>query len=305
MSELGQFRAVYEAAGVYDKLLLPHYFDGRDDVAMVADLLERTIGVPGQTLSVVEFGCGTGRMTSVLEPYAFRLVACDYSAAMIDAVVDNVAAVETVRADTRDAVAKLLREGQGGRFDIVAAFWSLSYPIGEFFEQMSAHAITPLEDVALARERAMHFVEDMLKLLAPQGHFLAVHFDAETPEQRLVTRLWERVCPFPEGGRSYTLSLLLDGLRVYEDHGYGVLSHTRCGGSAVAPNREAALRWFLVVHLKSYPALVRDPQVHAEIEEFIARYALPDGSVALPSGAHVVHFRRSGHPVCHIPRRQP
>ncbi|MEV5650513.1 class I SAM-dependent methyltransferase [Nocardia sp. NPDC052254] len=305
MSELGQFRAVYESAGVYDKLLLPHYFDGRDDVALVTDLLERTIGAPCQALDIVEFGCGTGRMISALEAYASRLVVCDYSAAMIDAVVDNVAVDETMWADTRDAVAKLLREGRDGRFDVVAAFWSLSYPIGEFFEQMSAHAITPREDVDLARERARHFVGDMVKLLAPQGHFIALHFDAATPEQRLVTRLWERVSPFPEGGRSYTLNLLLDGLRAAEDRGDGVLSHTRCGGSAVAPSREAALRWFLAVHLKSYPALVRDPQVRAEIEEFIDHYALSDGSVALPSGAHVIHFRRSGHPVCHIPRRQP
>ncbi|WP_446221623.1 hypothetical protein ACTWPB_17000 [Nocardia sp. IBHARD005] len=33
------FRAVYEIAGVYDKLLLRHYYGGTEDVDLVADWL--------------------------------------------------------------------------------------------------------------------------------------------------------------------------------------------------------------------------------------------------------------------------
>jgi len=37
----------------------------------------------------------------------------------------------------------------------------------------------------------------LLKIIAPGGHLLLLFFDADSPEQRLVTRLWERVHPFP------------------------------------------------------------------------------------------------------------
>lgn len=35
MTDLDQFRAVYEAAGVYDRRLLPHYYHGAEDLDLV------------------------------------------------------------------------------------------------------------------------------------------------------------------------------------------------------------------------------------------------------------------------------
>ncbi|WP_222851649.1 class I SAM-dependent methyltransferase [Phytoactinopolyspora mesophila] len=85
MTELEHFRAVYEVAGVYDQRLLPHFFNGIEDVDLVTDVLNQYYGEAAAGLAVVEFGCGTGRMTSRLAPYSRRLIAADYSPIMIEA----------------------------------------------------------------------------------------------------------------------------------------------------------------------------------------------------------------------------
>lgn len=252
---------------------------------------------------MVEFGCGTGRITARLAPYARRLIATDYSSTMIDKLRSRFPQAETVCADTRDAVAHLLDGGHGGAFHVIGAFWSLSYPLGEYFETMTADGVQPVADVARAREQAGDFVRQLVGLLAPGGHLLALFFDAKTPEQRLVTRLWERIAPFPEEGRSYTLNLLLDGLRQAEEDGHGTLTHTRYGGTAWAPDRDAALAWFNVVHLKSFPTLVNDPEVQREVTAFVKRYEQPANGVALPSGVHVIDFHAAAHPTCHVPEQ--
>lgn len=301
MTDTDQFRSVYEIAGVYDQRLLPHYYDGIEDVDLVSDLLVNHFGPPNADLSVVEFGCGTGRMTERLAPYARRLVAADYSATMIDAVSTRFPDAETIRADTRDAVRTLADSVNA--FDLVAAFWSLSYPLGEYFEAMTADGVQPVPDTVDARARALAFVRELIALVAPGGRFLAFFFDSETPEQQLVTRLWERLAPFPEGGRRYTLDLLLDGLRAAESAGIGTLTHRRQGGTAVAPDRDAALAWFSVVHLKSHPELVNEPDVQHEIATFVDRYELPGGGFALPTGVHLIDFAVADHPECHLPTR--
>lgn len=74
-----------------------------------------------------------------------------------------------------------------------------------------------------------------------------------------MTQLWERIAPFPDGGRSYTRNLLIDELCAAEDRGEGWLTHTRRGGVAVAPSRDAARTWFTHLHFKDLPALVNGP----------------------------------------------
>ncbi|WP_222851650.1 hypothetical protein [Phytoactinopolyspora mesophila] len=170
---------------------------------------------------------------------------------------------------------------------------------------MTAEGVRPVDDITRGREQAFNFVHQLLSLTAPGGHFLALFFDAETSEQRLVTRLWERIAPFPEGGRNHTLNLLLSGLRQAEEHGHGTLTHSRYGGVAWAADREAAMAWFNVVHLKSFPDLINAPAVQREIGRFVDRYVQPSGDVALPSGVHVIDFHTKPHPACHLPGRVP
>lgn len=302
MTDLEQFRSVYEAGGVYDLHLLPHYYDGRHDLDLISQLLTAHHGQPSGSLTIAELGCGTGRATARLSPYARHLTVADYSQVMIDAVGERFPHARTLCADTRDAVSDLLGQGLAGSFDLLGGFWSLSYPLGAFFETMTAEGVQPVADVARARKHARAFVREMTRLLAPGGHLLALFFDSDTPEQRLVTRLWERIAPFPEEGRSYTRNLLLAALREAEDSGEGALTHTRRSGTAWAPNIDAAIAWFTVVHLKSFPALVHDPAVRDEIREFVRRYQHSSGEVTLPSGVHVIDFHATHDPAQHLPR---
>lgn len=153
MTKTEKFRAVYEQNGVDDRLLSPHFSGGVEDAELVADRLSGDFGPPRAELNIVEFGCGTGRVTIRLAPY-----------------------------------------------------------------------------------------------------------------------------------------LLLDGLRHAEEAGRGILLHTRIGGTTLAPTREAA-RWFSSIHLKSFPRLVHDPDVQAQIAEFIGSHETPGGAVAMSTGVNIFDFR--------------
>ncbi|MFD3507681.1 methyltransferase [Nocardia sp. NPDC058666] len=296
-----RFRAVYETEGVYDQLLLRHYYGGTEDIDLVADWLTEHHHAPTASLEVVEFGCGTGRITETIAPYARNLVLADYSETMVNAVAQKFPEARTICADTSDAVTVLLRQGRSSSFDLVTAFWSLSYPIGEFFEELSPSGVRPRQDQARAQARAREFVLDLVRLVAPGGHLLAMLFDAESPEQQLVTRGWEVVAPFPDGGRAYTRNVLVDALREAEGRGDGTLTHTRLGGVAWAPSRDAAREWFFGVHFKHHPLLLDDPQLAETVEEFLDRYEIAGGGVALPSGVHLIDFHAAAHPYASLP----
>jgi SAM-dependent methyltransferase len=293
MNKTTDFKSVYRCAGIYDAVLPPHYYDGAEDVDLIARLMAEHYGQPGhgQALRVAEFGCGTGRVTSRLSPYAGRLMAVDSSPSMIETFQERYPNSQTWCLDTRQAVARMLDEGTAGAFDVVCAFWSLSYPLGDCFEEMTAEGIRPVPDQAAAREQAGRLVRDLVALVAPYGHFLVLFFDSQTREQRLVTRLWERIAPFPDGDRGYTRHVLIDELRAAEDKGEGWLTHTRKGGVAVAPSRDAARAWFNHLHLKDLPALVNDPDVQRDITDFVDECTQPSGEVIMPSGVYLIDFQ--------------
>jgi hypothetical protein len=90
--------------------------------------------------------------------------------------------------------------------------------------------------------------------------------------------------------RGYAREIVLDVLQEAERRGKGRLLHIRHGGVAAASNADGARRWFTVVHLKSLPALVADPDVRAEIDAFIATHQQPSGEVLIPSGVHLIDF---------------
>jgi SAM-dependent methyltransferase len=297
----GDFKAVYRSEGIYDAVLPAHHYGGQGDGDLLAQIIERRFGVPRQTLDVLELGCGTGRLTARLAPYARRLVAIDSSAAMLGALRARLPEVEAHEADIPLAVSRLLAGGRVGAFDLVGAFWSLNYPLGEFFEEMTADGIRPVPDQAAARREAGRLVRDVLSLVAENGHLIVLFFDSQTPEQRLVTRAWERIAPFPEGGRGYTRLLLLDELRQAEDRGAGHLTHIRTAGVALAASKDAATAWFNRLHFKDMPALVHDPEVQAEVAAFAHAHSLPSGEVALPSGIHLIDFHVTADPHRHLP----
>jgi hypothetical protein len=202
----------------------------------------------------------------------------------------------------RQAVTQMLDEGLEGAFDMVGAFWSLSYPLGDCFETLTSDGIHHIPDQAAARHQAGQFVSDLVRLLVDEGHLVVLFFDSDTREQRLVSRAWEKIAPFPRGGRDYTLQLLLGNLRAAEDRGEGWLTHTRRSGIAVPRSTDAARAWFNHAHFKGLPALVDDPEVQAEVAVFVDGHAQPSGEVILPSGVHVIDFHATRDPRHHLPR---
>lgn len=266
------FRAVYAQPGVYDRVLLPHYFGGVADDELVRQVLHEHYGPPPAEprLVVAEFGCGTGRITRHLAPYARRLLAVDNSPVMAAAFAATFPAAEARCADTTEAVEALHREGAAGRFDVIGAFWSLSYPLGAYVETLTSDGIRTGPDPATGLRHASAFVDALVELLAPGGHLLALLFDADSPEQRLVTRAWETIAPTPFGDRGYTRKILTDALSGAERRGQGTLRDSHLRGFAVATDAAAARRWFTAAHLKDLPALTGNRELMADVEEFIA-----------------------------------
>jgi SAM-dependent methyltransferase len=286
------FRSIYQVPGVYEQILLPHFFDGVEDVDLVARLMAEHYGHPGNNrrLDVLDLGCGTGRITAVLAPYAATLLGVDSGEPMIAAFLERFPDGDAMCSDIREAVEGMLADGMAGRFDIVGAFWSLSYPLLDLFEELTAEGVRPRDDVASARARAEEFVRDILRLIAPNGHLIIMFFDSDTPEQQLVTQLWERIAPFPGSGRGYAREIVIEALRDAERRGEGRMVHTRHGGVAAAPSLDAARLWFEVVHLKSFPALLANPATRAVIDGFVKRCEQSSGEVLIPSGTHLIDF---------------
>lgn len=130
---------------------------------------------------------------------------------------------------------------------------------------------------------------------------MMLFFDAHTPEQRLVTRLWERIAPFPGTGRDYTWNLLRSGLHDAEADGLGELTMTRLPGVAVAATAQTARDWFRLGHLNALPQLLNDSQVCSDIDAFVSQHQQPDGRVLIPSGVNIVHFHASADRTRHLP----
>jgi SAM-dependent methyltransferase len=285
------FRSVYTQPGLYDQLLLPHIYDGRSDDELIAEAMDAFYGpapaIP--SLAIVEFGCGTGRVTGHLAPYASSLIGADYSPAMTEAFADRFPHARTVTADTPTAVQRLHADGLTGEVDVIGAFWSLSYPLSDYLEKLDEHGSTATRDMDVATGQALAFVHAMTGLLAPSGRLLALFFDADSPEQQLVTRLWNRLGPCP-GGRNYTRTLLLRGLQEKAERDGGVLTVTHHTGVATAPDQASAMAWFLAVHCKNHPVIVSNPATIPAIGEFIAEHTEPDGRVTIPSGAYLISY---------------
>lgn len=288
-----QFNAGYRNSEVYDEILLPHYYSGKEDLELVRDHLGTHLGPPPTTGQdeVLELGCGSGRLTTLLAPYAAELLATDKSEDMISAVRQRFPGISTRCADTESVVRTLHAEGKGNNFDLIGSFWSLNYPLLECFEETTENGVVSSNNFEDGLARARSLLHDLIALLAPAGRLIILFFDADTEEQRLVTKLWERIAPFPGTGRDYTWRLLHDALIKAELEGRGTFYHARLPGVALARSLTAAREWLLTGHLNNYSELCTDPEVHSAIDTFAGEHRRADGTVCIPSAVHFVEFR--------------
>lgn len=273
--------AIYNEPGLYDEILPRYEFDDRTDEGVLrTHLAAITDGQPVN--DALELGCGTGRMTSVIRPFAQAIRCVDSSEVMLQAFQKRLSGIETVCADARTFLAD-----DDNTYGLIVACWSLNYPLLSFFEKNTGTDIVQVpHDVALAG--ALGFLNDLTDRLASRGSLVALWFDPESDEQRFVTDLWETVAPFPGSGRGYTRDLLVDHLRRLP----GESTRTHYDGHMAAPTLELALRWFVDGHFKGFPQLGAPP-VRAQISRFLAGHAHDDGVVRVPAGLDVITYTRN------------
>lgn len=282
-----EFRSVYSKQGRYDELLLPHIFDTKTDVDLVAERMKEHYGEPAErSLAVCDLGCGTGRVTAALEPYATSLVGVDSSEAMIRAITKQFPGSRTVCADLPAGIAEL----EPAMFDLVGSFWALSYPIMAYFEHLDPEGITENLNEARATIAARELINRIIGLLKPGGRLIVEFFDSDSPEQQVVSRLWERLAPPPGGTRAFSRLLLLDTLTRAARRGLGRVRVDHFQGAALAKDADAARSWFLHVHAKSHDAILNDPRTRADVETFITAHERTGGTVHLPAGVYLIEF---------------
>lgn len=296
MTEQGleaRFNEGYLDADLYEATLPPHIYGGVEDTSLVGNLLAKLFGPPAQQIDrILDIGCGPGRVSSVLAPYAKSLVGADKSAGMTSAFSKRFPDATTINMDTESLVNEFLREGRTSSFGVIGSFWSLSYPLLECFEETNSSGVQLVGDESTGRVRANSIVDGLVQLLDDGGLLIGLFFDAETAEQRFVTDVWERVFPFPGNGRGFTWELLRSRLAHHERSGTGRLVEFRFPGVARLKNQEQARDWFEIEHFNSHKAIIGDPTTRGRIDEFVARYTREDGGVELPSGVHVFLFER-------------
>lgn len=270
---------VYSRPGLYD-LVLPRYeFGGATD----EEILRRRLEQIGRRFhNALEIGSGTGRMTRVLQSYTKQLTCLDSSLPMIQELSARLSGVRAVHADVRDH----LVEVPDCSYDLVVACWSLNYPLLDCFESKVGSRIVQ-HDFSVGLSDAKFFMSELSRVLSPEGCILVLFFDSEAPEQRFVTDLWESVAPFPGTGRDFTRQLVVSHLAQLR----GELNVAHRSGDMVAPDYDAAVRWFVSGHLKSFPGLADAPEVLAAVRTYLAEHQDVRGIVRVPTGMYLITYR--------------
>lgn len=291
-TDIDPFNVGYRDPDTYDDMLPPHYYAGKEDIGLVADWIEDHFG-DRRIPRALDIGCGNGRSTEVFASRVDALVGADKSEGMVAAFAQRFPDARAIACDTENLPALLSSQSEAP-FDLVTAFWSLSYPILECFEELDADGVHTVSDESAGRRRVTAFLDGIIDSIADGGYFFGQFFDADSAEQRVVTELWETIAPFPGTGRGFSWDLLRQHLLTKEREGVGRFTTTRLPGAVLIDSLEKARRWFEVGHLNSYVPLVSAPSTTARINDFLRGFVRSDGSVLLPSGMHMFSFEKSG-----------
>jgi SAM-dependent methyltransferase len=282
---------LYREPKRYDSLLPVYLFAGRSDQQLVDHELSEITSLDAARLTVLEIGPGTGRMTELLMEFASRLVCVEASAPMVDQLRSRFPDAVVHHADVRDYVGYAWQAG-ADRYDLIASFWSLNYPLLDCFESNDGKAVVP-RDEREGHRRSRALIDGVLSLLKPHGTFLALFFDPDSEEQRFVTDVWEEVAPFPGSGRGFTRALLMNGLRRWERSGYGTCTCRHEPGEVVFNDNGMAESWFLEGHFKGFPDLMDDTNCVRRLRAFIGRHQVSEREWRLGAGVYIIRFQRS------------
>lgn len=154
--------------------------------------------------SAVELGCGDGRYTTILAGLAGRVLAADPSQAMVEACRRRLAGSDNV--EVRKGSASEVLDEMSSPADLVASFWSITYPLQEPYDvrlsgdgRVRQYAATSAADQAIE-----NFVRRLLERTSTA--LFCVYFEPDSIEQKWVTRTWSRIGEFPGGSRNHVLA---------------------------------------------------------------------------------------------------
>lgn len=256
---------------------------GAHDEDLVRGALDRLTARHGRYLLAVEVGCGDGRLSGPLALAACRVVCTDPSS-------EQLAGCRAQHRNSRRHTFRQLAADQVARdevlaaADLLAAFWSLTYPVQAYFglAQLPDGSLRQVvgSDIALASARA--FLRALMPGDRSRDYLLLLH-DPQSVEQRWVTDAWESLVDFPFG-RDLPLELIFERLANLEATGARV-EVRKVRGHVACRDEEALELNFLHYHLRSLHTAVP-----AGLKEDLRRAMAPfkaGGGYRVPAGVLV------------------
>jgi SAM-dependent methyltransferase len=266
----GAYLSPYLQSDVYEQTR-PRYVwhENRSEEEIIYELLQGLVQTRSDLFSlVVELGCGTGRFTQLLANFSKNLVAIDPSASMVSycrQLLQGISSCKIYQASAEKVVAS----GIISKVDLVAAFWSLSYPLQSFLELRQGVDGNIIQQVS--NEDAENEIQLFLSGLFQENAtriYIIIFFDEKSEEQTWVTNQWLRLAPLPGGGRDFIWLKLENYLDQLSQRGHSVKIET-IKGVLVCDDEEHLTRVFLDHHLRGMIPIgesrcgLREKLVHA------------------------------------------
>jgi SAM-dependent methyltransferase len=197
----------------------------------------------------IELGCGTGRFTRLLANFSKNLIATDPSTSMVNYCRHLLQEIPSCKVYQASAE-RVVLSGTISKVDLVAAFWSLSYPLQSFLELRQGADGKIVQRVS--NEDAAGEIQLFLSRLFQENLnrvYLIIFFDESSEEQIWVTEQWLRLAPLPGGCRNFTWLKLESYLDQLSQRGHSVKIET-VKGVLICEDEEHLTKIFLDHHLR-------------------------------------------------------
>ncbi|MGH8895792.1 MAG: methyltransferase domain-containing protein [Egibacteraceae bacterium] len=281
-----RYRSPYADALLYEQTRPRYQWDVGSEEVFVSQRLRSLRGEADPWVQALELGCGTGRFTSILATHAAHVHATDPSPGMIEYCRASLPHLTNCRFHLATAETAIAAEQFVG-CDLVAAFWSITYPLQALFE-LEVDAEGRVQQRA-PNEVGYTRVQRFLKAFFQPGRtYVALAFDPSSVEQRWVTAQWTEIGDFPGGSREALLDLLFWHLFGLRTDG-ATVNVRRIRGHLVCQDKVDLERVFLVHHLRGLlPAARGRDWLRARLLEDMRELRLPSGGYRVPAGMHLI-----------------